>query len=428
MLTLKTTFENDTRRRQFGANGSLANLKSVVRELYGVDGSALTLKYVDDDGDLITLGSEAEMRECVTIAEKKNGGVMRVSVFRADSAKPEVVVAAAAAPEAAAATVKDESDDDSDDDDDNNNSTNKAEEPFAALQTFFDALVQGEEGEFVWFDFFLVVLFSIVPFLSGTKVRTFFEQLGEQLGTQLQATSERVQREALPHVKKIRLALEELLARGVVTRDTFRDVSEAIVAAPQAVQDFVLSLVTLIKQQNVPFVQQQQSFVRHAATCDGCNTPIVGVRFKCVNCADYDLCAQCEARNVDGAVHERTHAFLKLPFAVPLGVGQLLPNLRPLAGGFGGAGRCGGDERRRRCLMMCPYMQQQRHQQQHQPGSHAAFRHAHHHQHSQPVTIVVPEDFVTYSWFKKNCTRENADDILKVNAFFVFVFVFFFFF
>ncbi|KAF2231750.1 hypothetical protein EV356DRAFT_489744 [Viridothelium virens] len=32
---------------------------------------------------------------------------------------------------------------------------------------------------------------------------------------------------------------------------------------------------------------------RHAATCDGCEKRIFGVRHKCLNCPDYDLCSDC---------------------------------------------------------------------------------------------------------------------------------------
>lgn len=32
----------------------------------------------------------------------------------------------------------------------------------------------------------------------------------------------------------------------------------------------------------------------HGVWCDGCNaSPIVGKRFKCVDCADYDYCQNC---------------------------------------------------------------------------------------------------------------------------------------
>lgn len=42
--------------------------------------------------------------------------------------------------------------------------------------------------------------------------------------------------------------------------------------------------------------------------CDGCEaTPIIGVRYKCVNCPDFDICEKCEANGV----HSH-HAFLKI--------------------------------------------------------------------------------------------------------------------
>jgi len=44
--------------------------------------------------------------------------------------------------------------------------------------------------------------------------------------------------------------------------------------------------------------------VHHGITCDGCQTsPITGIRFKCRVCSDYDLCESCEAKNVHPADH-----------------------------------------------------------------------------------------------------------------------------
>lgn len=41
--------------------------------------------------------------------------------------------------------------------------------------------------------------------------------------------------------------------------------------------------------------------------------PIQGIRYKCVNCADYDLCSNCEAQRV----HQRDHLFLKIYEPLP---------------------------------------------------------------------------------------------------------------
>eukprot|EP01121_Diplochlamys_sp_Union-15-3_P010640 TRINITY_DN3003_c0_g3_i4.p1 TRINITY_DN3003_c0_g3~~TRINITY_DN3003_c0_g3_i4.p1 ORF type:complete len:281 (-),score=51.64 TRINITY_DN3003_c0_g3_i4:23-808(-) len=50
--------------------------------------------------------------------------------------------------------------------------------------------------------------------------------------------------------------------------------------------------------------------VHWGVACDGCNKhPIVGPRFKCIHCPDYDLCAQCESNRIHGNVG---HQFKKI--------------------------------------------------------------------------------------------------------------------
>ncbi|KAF9352843.1 hypothetical protein BGX26_009359 [Mortierella sp. AD094] len=44
--------------------------------------------------------------------------------------------------------------------------------------------------------------------------------------------------------------------------------------------------------------------------CDGCNSDIVGIRYKCGNCADFDLCGNCEASS--SYDHDPLHVFIKL--------------------------------------------------------------------------------------------------------------------
>lgn len=62
----------------------------------------------------------------------------------------------------------------------------------------------------------------------------------------------------------------------------------------------------------------------HAAACDECGFSIMGVRFKCLSCADYDLCAPCEkrlrskhARCVPDASHPANHIFLEITRPLP---------------------------------------------------------------------------------------------------------------
>ncbi|XP_017522442.1 sequestosome-1 isoform X2 [Manis javanica] len=53
-----------------------------------------------------------------------------------------------------------------------------------------------------------------------------------------------------------------------------------------------------------------RNMVHPNVICDGCNGPVVGTRYKCSVCPDYDLCAACEGRGL-----HREHSKLAFPTA-----------------------------------------------------------------------------------------------------------------
>lgn len=102
------------------------------------------------------------------------------------------------------------------------------------------------------------------------------------------------------------------------------------------------------------------SYVHLGVVCDGCNGSVIGNRFKCMQCPDYDLCQSCSDKNVHPA-----HNMMKMtgaashPFA---GCGQR-GGRGPFAGGRWGSGRCGGARR-----FWSQFMHQQQQQQQNNQG------------------------------------------------------------
>ena len=73
------------------------------------------------------------------------------------------------------------------------------------------------------------------------------------------------------------------------------------------------SLLTLLyriaEEQN-----RKDGYVHRGVQCNNCNeNPIRGIRYRCVNCTDYDLCEQCEAMQM----HPKTHLFYKIRIPAP---------------------------------------------------------------------------------------------------------------
>jgi hypothetical protein len=68
---------------------------------------------------------------------------------------------------------------------------------------------------------------------------------------------------------------------------------------------------------------RQEGVVHRGVTCNGCDEkPIRGTRWHCANCADFDLCSNCEATNS----HIKTHIFYKIRVPAPhLGMAKQEP-------------------------------------------------------------------------------------------------------
>ncbi|KAI5803857.1 hypothetical protein EDC01DRAFT_611613, partial [Geopyxis carbonaria] len=59
---------------------------------------------------------------------------------------------------------------------------------------------------------------------------------------------------------------------------------------------------------------QRESYVHRGVTCNNCQiVPIRGIRYRCANCLDFDLCEVCE----QDSSHPKTHLFYKIRIPAP---------------------------------------------------------------------------------------------------------------
>ena len=89
-------------------------------------------------------------------------------------------------------------------------------------------------------------------------------------------------------------------------------VSEAA-PAPEVIEMVIPGIQRRTRRRGARGLQARCEGLRfHHATCDHCKTGIRGIRYKCTECPDFDLCSDCEAIHTATPIHKEDHVFAKL--------------------------------------------------------------------------------------------------------------------
>jgi Ca2+-binding EF-hand superfamily protein len=91
------------------------------------------------------------------------------------------------------------------------------------------------------------------------------------------------------------------------------------IAASQRAGHNIVSLLFRVSEDNA----RRNACVHRGCACNACNMhPIRGIRYRCANCHDFDLCETCESQGS----HNKTHIFYKIKVpAPPFGPRQMQP-------------------------------------------------------------------------------------------------------
>ncbi|KAI2463491.1 EF-hand [Annulohypoxylon bovei var. microspora] len=94
-------------------------------------------------------------------------------------------------------------------------------------------------------------------------------------------------------------------------------------APRQRTGENIVTLLFRVSEDNA----RRNAYVHRGCQCNGCGmVPVRGIRYRCANCADFDLCEVCESQGL----HNKTHVFYKVKVpAPPFGTRHVQPSWYP---------------------------------------------------------------------------------------------------
>lgn len=331
VLVLKIKFEEDTRRLTVESAPTFDQLVVLLKQLFPNLRSPFHVKYQDEDGDFITITTDLELKESVNVSSvtQSSLGAPVLRLFLTVPQNPpatSIPVGKEEVPEQRAPE------------------TPQAPNPFAAFANTPLAQLLNNPSLFQ----------SIAPILNNPQM------LQSMIGQFLASMAPGQQQPSMNDLTK----LFQSLGLNQTTEQPTSNAQPGGVPSNWSqllnnnpfIANFLPQMMSMF--QNNPFAPQpsappstenpkeEEESVHSGVVCDGCGGSVVGIRYKCNFCPDYDLCQACEAK---GGVHDPSHVFLKISKPIHSFGGRGCPYRRPWAPekgerrcGRGGWGHHGG--------------------------------------------------------------------------------------
>ncbi|KAI6712273.1 hypothetical protein JHW43_005193 [Diplocarpon mali] len=183
-----------------------------------------------------------------------------------------------------------------------------------------------------------LVVFGAATFATATAVYFWYRSVAEQPVIDVDGTG--LHRSNAVHRRRRRNTTNEnasgLDGRGVTGEDAAENDAEGTLVPPRLPRTLTDGETVIDDQAfaeeygwtNLPHTYQRNgqnivqllfrvsedatrrnAYVHRGCACNSCNVlPIRGIRYRCANCADYDLCEGCESQGL----HTKTHIFYKI--------------------------------------------------------------------------------------------------------------------
>lgn len=264
MVSFKVFFGSETRRLNLDQQElDYETLLNVVSDLFKLPANTLLLKYVDDEGDKVTIACDEDLEDGLVLFEKSEGKTFKL--FLSNVAKP--------------------------------NPISKKDDGFVILR---EPVAEEVKSERV--DASAVLNESVVVGAAGKSAPqpsvNIVPVLGAAAPTPASAPKPQQAKKTDPSVEQILAAIEQLKSKN--DAELIQKLKETLNKSPDPADEKVA-----LPQQS----EEENNSVHTNVRCDVCNmSPILGVRFKCTVCMNFDLCSKCEKSNI----HSADHPLLKI--------------------------------------------------------------------------------------------------------------------